>query len=393
MKRISAAWAMAAGVAIGTAVSARAAGDGGDAVVFVDHGRTERMVEANAREDLRGRTQIEHQMDLDTGRVVYGLRYYAYAGKEPSDLVYGEGYIGMPEPAKCNWYYGGFLDLQIDGRSIGNAPMRGMSGVGGDAWGRIDMVFETTQAMVRVRFAARTGDDALLAQVRLEPKQKIASLRLILRCYPSAFSQETRRYVMTPVRELEQGKTVTLDGDREPWVFCADKLLDAGIHVAPHTGAGGCAALWATGQTVRASVGVGIYSIETRLDLDPAQRDFRFALFDFKGRKNAEAEASLRRRAADLQRELAADPFLDPRLGGWNPAARRAALARMTAGLPDAAAELKRFEAIAARMEALLKQRAAQGLDILAEAEAAALTDEWTSALPALRLRSLLNGI
>ncbi|MBU4459494.1 MAG: hypothetical protein KJ579_02910 [Verrucomicrobia bacterium] len=365
-------------------------------VIFLDRGRDERIIDSpTAPEHVRGLTGVSHQMDLDSGKVVYGLRYCAAVNPRHSGgAVPGEGYLGMALPSQCNWYYGGFLDLQIDGRAVGTTRLHSLTGRADGPTGHVDFIFDTTQAVVRIRFMVKAGDDALYTQALLEPKAPIKSIRLVARCYPSAFSSDAERHVLTPVRALEKGRTVDLDLARENWLFYMDRLLDKGVHIAPHTGVGPCAFLWAGGQTARGSIGVGNYGIDTRLDLDPGRRDFRFVFFDYAGRSNAVAEADLKGRADALHRELAAFSFTDPRVAGWAPAERRAEVLALLAKAQDVGEIARRYEQWTEKLAAALARiRAADAGSILAEAEASAIVSEWEKGLPELKLRALLGVI
>lgn len=388
--------------AVLAAAACMSGGAGGSAqtepgrVIFLDRGRDERVIDSpTAPEHVRGLTGVSHQMDLDSGKVVYGLRYCAAVDPRRAEgALPGEGYIGMALPSKCNWYYGGFLDLQIDGRAVGTTRLHSLSGRADGPAGHVDFIFDTTQAVVRIRFSVKAGDDALFAQVLMEPKAPIKSIRLVTRCYPSAFSADAERHVLTSVRALEKGRTVDLDLACENWLFFMDRLLDKGVHIAPHTGVGPCALLWAGGQTVRGGIGVGNYGIDTRFDLDPARRDFRFVFFDYAGRSNAVAEADLRGRADALQRELAAFAFTDPRVTGWSPAERRAEVLALLAKARDVGEIARRYEQWTAKLAAALPRiRAADAGSILAEAEASDIVTEWEKGLPELRLRAILGEI
>ena len=70
-----------------------------------------------------------HLIAMDTGAVTYGVRYVvALDPKDPKAAIPGEGYIGMPQPVDCNWYGGGFFDLQLNGKTIGGTLIHSLSG-------------------------------------------------------------------------------------------------------------------------------------------------------------------------------------------------------------------------------------------------------------------------
>lgn len=341
---------------------------------------------------LQGHRQL---ISLDTGARVYGLRYViARDPNKPQSAIPGEGYIGMPQPVDCNWYGGGFFDVQLNGQTIGTTLIHSLTGRSSTGRGTADFVFDTWQAVVRVRFVALSGGDCLYAQVLLEPKVEIQSVRVSVRCYPSAFVSDAERHVLTPTRDLAQGERTELDVAKEWWTLYYDRIYDAGYISPTHSGVGPCAMLWVPGQTEKAGFTVGSYGIETGLTLQPAQRDFRFLFFDYAGTKNEAAKADLRSRAPSLLQELTAFSFTDPSLANWPLPQKQAEVQQALNALPedrDAAAQYERW---AQELTAQLKRmHTGSSGAIMAEADAAKTIGQWERGLPALKLKALLNGI
>jgi hypothetical protein len=341
---------------------------------------------------LQGHRQV---IVMDSGARTYGLRYViARDPKNPQAAIPGEGYIGMTQPVDCNWYGGGFFDVQLNGQTIGTTLIHSLTGRSSGKRGTTDFVFDTSQAVVRVRFVAQAGGDGLYAQVLLEPKVEIQSVRVAVRCYPSAFVSDADRHVLTPTRDLAQGERAALDVANEWWTLYYDRIYDAGYVSATHSGVGPCAMLWLPDQTEQAGFTVGSYGIETVLTLKPAWRDFRFVFFDYAGKKNESAQADLRERAQTLLQELAAWAFSDPGLANWPLPQKQAEIQRALASLPEdkeAAAQYQRWsQELAAQLK--LVQSGSAGA-IMAEAQAAKTIGEWERGLPALKLKALLNEI
>jgi hypothetical protein len=332
---------------------------------------------------------------LDTGTQTYGLRYViARDPAKPQSAIPGEGYIGMPQPVDCNWYGGGFFDVQLNGQSIGTTLIHSLTGRSSGTRGTADFVFHTAAAVVRVRFVAQAGGDSLYAQVLLEPKVEIQSVRVAVRCYPSAFVSDAERHVLTPMRDLAQGERAELDVGNEWWTLYYDRIYDAGYISPTHSGVGPCAMLWLPGQTEKAGFAVGSYGIETVLTLKPALRDFRFVFFDYAGKKNEAAKADLRGRAPALQQELAAFAFTDPSLAQWPLPQKQAEIQRALASLPEdkeAAAQYARWSQDLAAQLNLIRSGSAGA--IMAEATAAKTIGEWERGLPTLNLKALLNDL
>ncbi len=341
---------------------------------------------------LQGHRQV---ITMDTGARIYGLRYgVALDPNDPKAAIPGEGYIGMPQPVGCNWYAGGFFDVVLNGQSIGKTFIHSLTGRTTGNRGTTDFVFDTSQAVVRVRFVARAGEDCLLAQVLLEPKVEIKSVRISVRCYPSAFVSHAGRHVLTSKRDLAQGERADLNVADEWWTLYYDDVYDAGCVSAQHTGAGPCAVLWLPAQTEKAGFNVGGYGIDTVFQLQPELRDFRFVFFDYAGKTNDVAKADLRKRAPALLDELADFAFTDPLLARWPLAEKQAEVEQVLALVPDdkhAAAQYARWaKELAAQLE-LVRSHSAGA--ILAEAEAATTISQWQRGLPALKLKALLNKI
>lgn len=364
-------------------------------VTVNDRGVTTRVPGQGAPPHTIGLTQLNHAVDLDTGKVNYGLLYVACVDpKDPKGAIPGEGYIGMPGPVACNWYHSGFFDLEINGRSIGRTMIHSLTARGVADRGYCDFVFDTPMAVVRVRFVALTGGDCLYAQALLEPKEEITSLRLTTRCYPSAFVSNADRHVLTSTRDLKQGEKADLDAASEWWTLYYDSVFDKGYQSPTATGVGPCAMLWQPGEVDKAGFTVGGYGIDTVFTLKPGLRDFRFVFFDYAGTRNADAIADLRSRADGLLKQLATFEFTDPSLVAWNLPQRQEEVKRLLAAVPEDATAAARY---AAWSEALTQQlklvQAAGAGGVMAEAEAAKTVAEWEKGLPELKLQALLRGI
>jgi hypothetical protein len=364
-------------------------------VLVSDLGVETGIIGSGAPPHTIGLRRHSQTIELDTGTTRYGLRYVvARDPKSPQAAIPGEGYIGMPLPVHCNWYASGFFDLHINGRSIGTTLIHSMTGRSSPGRGTVDFVFDTTPAVVRVRFVAQAGKDCLFTQVLLEPRGEIKTMRLALRCYPSAFVSNADRHVLTPTRDLGQGGSVTLDIAKEWWTLYYDRIFDEGYISSSHSGAGPCALLWIPGQTEKARITVGSYSIDTVLDLRHVQREFRFVFFDFAGKKNEAARSDLQRRALALQHELTTLAFSESGLVRWPLSQKRAEIRQLLASTSadnKAAAQYERWsKELAALLE--LVRSDSQGA-IKAEAGATRIIDQWERSLPELKLKALLNEI
>jgi hypothetical protein len=363
-------------------------------VLIMDHGREEKIIGPGAPVHTRGLLGANHQIDLDTGKKIYGLRYVAAIDQSlKGEALPGEGYIGMPRPTGANWYHGGFIDLVINGRSIGKTMLHSLTARSNGPRGTVDFVFDTPQAVVRVRFVARGGSDVLLCQARLEPKTEIKSLTVMLRCYPAGFiSQGGARRVMSAGREIAQGEKADLDLATESWLLYYDALADLHQVVGNQKGIGPCAGAWLPEQITAAQVSVGGYAVETRLTLKPDSRDLRFAFLDLAGTFNAAAQERLKAEGAALVTELRAFDFVDPALRGWSLAEKQAEVKDALAHLPENHEKRREYDQLITDLKPLLEAFAAEG-NIMAEARAADYIQQWERGLPELKLEALLRAI
>ena len=364
-------------------------------VIVNDRGVISRTIGPGAPAHIIGLTGLNHQVDLDTGKVNYSLLYASCIdAKDPKAAIPGEGYIGMPGPSACNWYHSGFFDLEINGKSIGKTMIHSVTVRSVADRGFADFVFDTPMAVVRLRFVAVAGGDCLYAQTLLEPKEEIKSVRLTTRCYPSAFVSNSDRHVLTPTRDLKQGEKADLDLAKEWWTLYYDSVYDAGYLGAAYQGAGPCAMLWLPGQTDTAGFTVGGYGTDTVFSLKPALRDFRFVFFDQTGTKNADAMVSLRTRGAELLKALATFQFTDPSLANWNLTQKQEELRKMLAAVPEDKTTAAKYEAWSLKLGEQLKLIQTSGVgSIMAETAAATTIGEWERGLPELKLAALLREI
>ena len=364
-------------------------------VLITDHPPTTGVIGAGAPAHTIGKQRYEHLVVMDTGVKQYGLRYIVARDEaKPEVAIPGEGYIGMSEPSSCNWYHGGFFDLQINGQTIGTTPIHSLTSRSVGARGYADFVFATPQSVVRLRFVTLAGSDALYCQTLLEPKGEITNLRLVLRCYPSAFISNGDRHVLTPIRDIAQGDKAELDPATEWWLLYYDRIFDAGYAAPGRTGVGPCAVLWPGSQADKVAFTVGGYGTDTVLSLKPQLRDFRFVFLDFKGTKNEAATADLRQRADGLLRDLATFQFTDDSVAKWPLQQKVEEIKRVLAAMPeekDAAANYDRWTAELAEQLRLVQSGTAGA--IMAEANAGRTIQEWERGLPELLLQALLNEL
>jgi hypothetical protein len=359
-------------------------------VRIYDHGVQSSVAGPGAPAHVIGLTRLSHDITLNTGKVAYGLRYtVAKDPKDPAAAIPGEGYVGMSKPVDANWYGGGFFDLKLNGETIGNRMVQVFAGRAMGDRGYVDYVFDTPQAIVRLRFVGLADSEGLYTQVLVEPKIELKQISLALRCYPAGFVTGPSRQVLTPTRDLLSGARESLNLEQEWWLNYFDITRGLGDPVN-----GPCSVLWVPSQMQGAMVNVGGYSVDTALQLKPSLRDFRFIFFDHTGRKNTDVQAELKERAPQLLQELATLDFADASVLNWSLAEKLAETRQLLAALPEGSKQLPRYEQWGRELEAQIKQlqNSGQAGGIMAEAKALKTIMDWDQSLPELRLKALLNS-
>jgi len=336
-----------------------------------------------------GKQRAEQHFTFTLGQSRYRIRYGVRVDPaQPERAFPSEGYLGMPSPTTCNWYHGGFLSVRINGRDIGGTKLH----AGYVAWTRsratADLVWDVAPARVRVRFVGLGGDDKLLCEIALEPKQEIQDLRVALRCYPSFFTawhkRDGDRKITTPAATLDQGQKVELPAADHWFAVYYDTVFD----VARGEGAGPCAALLAPEAVRTVKFHVGSYAVGTELVCRPDARTVRLAFWDLPKTTNKAALASFRRHGARWLDELRRLDFTPAAVRGFDPKAELAQLDRLTRA-PEVRRELgKRADAYRTRIQALAASEGTPG--ILAQAELLQCLAAYRDFLWELKVAALL---
>ena len=259
----------------------------------------------------------------------YTIRYCACVDKaHDGKAVPLEGYIGMPEPCACNWYHSGFLAILVNGRDIGTAPLAGMTIAESGNRAILDMVWLADAGAVRARFLGLPHRDGLYCEVTVDPKEEVKSLAARLTCYPSfftsAYHRDGARRIQTPNTLVRQGERVNLPAKDHWWSVYYDEIFD----VAKGEGDGPCALLVLPEQVTEIGFEPGGYAVGTRITCAAGATRVRLALWDFKGKSNAQAVERLRTIAPQIRRELTALDFTPAAVKGFDLSAIRDELQR-----------------------------------------------------------------
>ncbi|MEN6641684.1 MAG: hypothetical protein ABFE08_04465 [Armatimonadia bacterium] len=333
----------------------------------------------------------QHIFTLTNGLIRYGLSYHAYwetngPGTKPSP----EGYLGMPSPAGMNWYGGGFLNVLINGKSLGNVRPSTLRIVERDERGVVEMLWTPPEGQVRLRFMLLPEKDYLLCELALQPKEEIKKLELALNCFPSFFTSWNKRNgwreVVGPVTTTEQGNQATLDGARDYWLLYQDTVFD---FAKEKDSMGPCGLLFLPEQVTTARLNVTNYPVTTLLSVKPEVRKVRLAFWDFHLKTNAEALAQLRKVEREVTKGLRETDFRDRQVVTYDAARERAELEAMIAKSTEPAKWRKTLVPLGEKIVAALE--AMKGGDLGAEQTASQAIAEYREGIWELKFDSLLN--
>lgn len=338
--------------------------------------------------------QVEkRRITLDSGAVHY--TFLASGCVDPShgeQRPCSEGNFGMPDPVACNWYWGGFLQVLINGTNATAYRIETMTPLESGARGSFQIVWSHPDAQVGLRLLMLPGGNHVLADLIWRPKEgaKIETAGVRLTCYPSFFTSARQRtgdrHCKTPRTDLAEPETLQLEPQQDTFLYYYDTVFD----LAKGEGDGPCAMLVAPPGVLGGNVQIGGYAVHTNLTLDPAAREARMAFYDFSGKTNAEAESYMAKSAAADLAELTAMDFRPTPVIEFDAAAlaKEADDLLVTAAEEGAALRTKVDELVTKAGE--LKARA-DGGDWSAEAELAALLNDSADMFWKLKTLALLN--
>jgi len=205
--------------------------------------------------------------------------------------------VGMTAPTGCNFYSGGFIDVLIDGASIGGhqATIERLTWPAASGY---RFTWDVPRAAVTLLFVGRDGQDHLTLHGAVQSEEIINTVEVRLRCFPSSFAEPRERFVATASRELDAGARALLAPD-ECWALFADRHFDEAA--LPDESHGPCALLFEPMQMSRAMLDVGAYQLEAQFELMPGQTSFDLALWEFPDVTNEAALAAMQQATADLE--------------------------------------------------------------------------------------------
>ena len=331
------------------------------------------QVAAATWECTAGHKVQKHQITLSCGETRYGLLASgcldpSHGEKRPCN----EGTFGMPVPTSCNFYWGGFLQVKINGTDATAYRCREMRVLERGERGSFQILWAHPDAEVGLRVMLRSGDNHLLTQLVWRPRAGavIKTVQVHVVCYPSFFTtsrhRQGDRHCRTPRTDLAQPKTLTLVPAQYSWLYYYDTIFDR----AKGEGEGPCAMLVEPAAVAGGKVGIGDYAEVTDLDLKPEAGQARFGFYDFVGHTNAEAQSYLDAHGAEDLATLQTTDFRPAIVRNLQPGELQAEALRLLAAAAEDGQVLKpQVDKLLGQVTLL--QQAAAGGDWTAEAELA----------------------
>jgi hypothetical protein len=233
-----------------------------------------------------------------------------FSGDHPSLTSGGMG-VGIG-PSFGVWYLGDTTRIFVNGRNVfAEYDASDMTWESGPESARVELEWEAPEAKVRLHVAVPDNRSTAYVRYRVEAGQDLASIRVLLRCFPGAYAggQEgmpSHRWVSTPDRSVEvrRGESVrTLSfSHHDDWVFYADRYHDP----AMARGFGAAGLVLGGNRDVKGEVKVNPYGVDTWLTCPPHSTDISFALRAFPHLPNDLARYELRQTAEADRRALSA---------------------------------------------------------------------------------------
>lgn len=251
-----------------------------------------------------GHPIAKQKVTLQTGSTAYtflasGCQDPSHQGKHPC----AEGNFGMPGPTAANWYWGGFLRIQVNGSEATVCDIHDLRVLEDGPRGSFQIVWSHPDAEVGLRLLMEAGSNHVDADLVWRPREaaQVQSVSLVLTCYPSFFTaaqhRKGERHCTTPRTDQTEASSLTLQPAEDLYLYYYDTVFDT----AKGEGAGPCALVLDPTAIRGGRVDVGDYAVLTTLDLAPEAGEARLGLYDFTGLANAAAEEYLHGHAsADL---------------------------------------------------------------------------------------------
>lgn len=203
------------------------------------------------------------------------------------DLLSG---IGLQSPKGEGWYYHSFIDVVVNGISLGSYQAKNIEPILEENRGGVSFLWELPEVKVKIDFFMINQQDGFYATAEITPDTKVKDVRVELCCFPSIIRRDGKRLVECSghkfLQNAKEPYTLKLKPN-EFWFLYKDEKYDASGF---RNGRGPCAVVFEKGAPTGAVLNVGAYSVRTRINYPAATRKIKMCFFEFQKLVNTDAE-------------------------------------------------------------------------------------------------------
>lgn len=331
---------------------------------------------------------------LDSAKVRYGFTYTGCYDPSHGDVhPSSEGHFGMPEPWTGNFYAGGFLEVFVNGKDAIAYTLKDMRVLETGDRGSFQAVWAHPDGDVGLRVLMLPGGNHVLCDLSWKPKTigAIKTVKMTLRAYPSFFTsfnhRQGERHCQTPRIDLKEPQTLEIVPDKDTYLYYYDAVFDT----AKGEGNGPCAAIVAPEGVAGGKVSIGDYAEMTEINCKPEAGHVRYALYDFSGHTNADAEGYLKTQSAADLAQLQQTDFRPSLVRDMDTEKLKADSAKLLADAADDGKTMRpKIDELLTKIAAL-KAKADAG-DWTAEADIAQLLRDSEDMFWRLKIFAVLNS-
>lgn len=198
---------------------------------------------------------------------------FPYIGDQTAQTT-GLGLVGG------GWYEGGFFDVMVDRKGLGNTLVSDIRVRSGKEGGEVLFIWEPEWATIAVRFLFKPRDEKVYMIIDVIPGEKVKEIGLRLVAYPGGikakgFSHD--RWACTATRNIQHGQgEASLNPENEYWAYC----FDSGINDINDRGS--CAVMFLPEEIKNAKVNASNNStVDFSMSCRPERYRIRLLLMSF----------------------------------------------------------------------------------------------------------------
>jgi len=197
--------------------------------------------------------------------------------------------LGLVRPSSANWYRGGFIDVRVNGHSVGLYKPNLSRVTYRSGAVAVKATWRMQGGTVALTFV-QVPDEEFIRVLGEIADTEVNSLEVRLRCYPSIIRRTGTRVAWTASRRRDRLGTLAA-GRRESWFLLADRQYDC---AKTKRGDGPCAVMFAPSEVMEAKAKLSDYAVDVTLRLRAELRKFHLAIWEFKDWPNQKALDYLR---------------------------------------------------------------------------------------------------